>query len=394
MRKPVIYLVLLLIAAVSGAAGAEERTGIIREELYFDGYSYSRRYFIETGPGRPREIAWYAGKKGTAFTPGYFKNEPLARGPGCFVGPGGVDWLSCIVTGPDGSTEAESISMSRQVPSAPEPGLEEVFLTFPRPGMTVNLRGEVTEIRAPAEESAVFLNSSGEYRFYRLDSPGYYSFSVDSDDGPSLYNVFVSPVDSVHTERIDTDWYYTQFRTSTTSNCGPTVVSMAAAWARGQDVPVSRVRQILGWRGTGAVSFEEMQHILALYGVDSEIEKLDNPDQIFSAIGRDRLVGVLYDMAGISYQPNPGGSMFDQYYMDKGGHYLAIKGYSRDRNYFIIYDPIPSDWKSNAERYSDGMSMYGRNRYYRVDELMASLRDKRILVIKRPPGSRAALLLN
>ena len=74
-------------------------------------------------------------------------------------------------------------------------------------------------------------------------------------------------------------------------------------------------------------------------------------------------------------------NLFGQYYIDSGGHYLMIKGYSLDKRYFVVYDPIPSDWVANSKRYADGMSMYGRNRYYDVDELFTSLRAPQVLEI-------------
>ena len=49
-----------------------------------------------------------------------------------------------------------------------------------------------------------------------------------------------------------------------------------------------------------------------------------------------------------------------------------------------MYDPIPSDWIGNAKRYADGQSMFGRNRYYDVDELFAALRSPRVLEIISP----------
>lgn len=132
-----------------------------------------------------------------------------------------------------------------------------------------------------------------------------------------------------------------------------------------------------------------MKQVLATYGVESEIVPLEGAEQIFNAIDNDCLVGMLYDMSGISYQRNPRKNLFDQYYRDKGGHYLALKGYSKDKRYFVIYDPIPSDWSYNAGRYSDEESMYGRNRYYRVDELLNASTSHEILIIKRS-GALAA----
>jgi hypothetical protein len=61
----------------------------------------------------------------------------------------------------------------------------------------------------------------------------------------------------------------------------------------------------------------------------------------------------------------------------------VLKGYSADHKYFIIHDPIPSDWSANSFRQADGISMSGRNRYYPVDDVMRALRTSTVLEIQR-----------
>lgn len=262
---------------------------------------------------------------------------------------------------------------------------EKVFITMDEPGQVIAVKGYPSEIKSPGTDTPYeFVSMYSGIYFFRLLSPGYFELKTGTESiNPQSYNIFVSPVKSVHTDRADLDWYFTQFRTSTTSNCGPTVVSMGIAWASGEVFPVSSVRAALGWNGSGAVTYEEMMAVLSEKGIKSETIDYETPQQIFRLIDQDKLVGVSYNMAGISYQEKPDENLFDQYYIDRGGHYLAIKGYSFDEKYFIIYDPIPSDWQENSERYSDGMSMYGRNRYYLVDELVNSMLKQQILVIHR-----------
>jgi hypothetical protein len=79
--------------------------------------------------------------------------------------------------------------------------------------------------------------------------------------------------------------------------------------------------------------------------------------------------------------------MFGRYYYDAVGHYLVIKGYSTDKQYFVVYDAIPSDWGSNSFRYADGISMIGRNRYYEAKELFDSLRRLDIIEVMRTSPS-------
>jgi hypothetical protein len=62
---------------------------------------------------------------------------------------------------------------------------------------------------------------------------------------------------------------------------------------------------------------------------------------------------------------------------------VIVKGYSLDGKYFVVYDPIPSDWTSNRQRYRDGSSMLGRNRYYPASQLIRSLKESRVLEVMR-----------
>jgi hypothetical protein len=61
----------------------------------------------------------------------------------------------------------------------------------------------------------------------------------------------------------------------------------------------------------------------------------------------------------------------------------VVKGYSLNGEYFIIHDPIPSDWGANRFRYQDEISMVGRNRYYSSAELLKSLRRPSMIVVPR-----------
>jgi len=265
-----------------------------------------------------------------------------------------------------------------------EPG-RTLYLTLPDIGSHFAVPGRVVNIRGdePGESAMRIAGDAGGASVITAVEPGFYLITSRMNGHVYKTNVFVSPVPSFHLDRVDRDWYYTQFRTRTTSNCGPTVVSMGISWAKGREVSVPTVRSIIGWTGSGAVSMPELKHVLDEYDVESELHWIDSPDRIFDLLDSGSLVGVVYDMAGISFTENAADNLFGQYYVDAGGHYLAIKGYSLDREYFIVYDPIPSDWVSNSMRYGDGMSMFGRNRYYDVDELFAALRSLQIIEIRR-----------
>jgi len=80
---------------------------------------------------------------------------------------------------------------------------------------------------------------------------------------------------------------------------------------------------------------------------------------------------------------DPGTDLFGKYYNDSVGHYAVVKGYSLNGEYFVIHDPIPSDWGVNSFRYGDEISMIGRNRYYSSAEMLRCLRRADMIVVKK-----------
>lgn len=145
--------------------------------------------------------------------------------------------------------------------------------------------------------------------------------------------------------RRDLDWYRTQFGTGV-GNCGPALVSMAILWARGIDVGVQNICREIGYpRPDGGLSLEDLQRPLTRHGVSIRSAILESDDD--------------------------------------GGHYILVKGYSLDRRYFVVYDPYPADWEKNSLRYEDGVTMIGKNRYYRSTQLMAALKTRKSIEVCR-----------
>jgi hypothetical protein len=156
---------------------------------------------------------------------------------------------------------------------------------------------------------------------------------------------------------------------------------MGINWAKGIRITVKDIRGLVGWEGNGAVSLEQLMRVCQLEGVQARIQDLRRPEDIFSLLARDELLIVSYDMVGLRPVADPVHNLLGQYYVDSGGHYLTLKGFSLDRRWVVVYDPIPSDWAANALRYPDGASMLGRNRYYPIDELWQALNARQALVI-------------
>ncbi|MBN1409428.1 MAG: C39 family peptidase, partial [Spirochaetales bacterium] len=196
---------------------------------------------------------------------------------------------------------------------------------------------------------------------------------------------FVSPIPSKHSTRSDVNWYRTQFNTGLNGNCGPTCVSMSIAWSRGMDVPVRTIRRITGLPyPDGGVSFELLRRALENYNVNNVYRVTYTPQDLFDAIDKDHIIIVVFNRGKMTVAKGEyTRDLFGRYYTDSGGHYIVVKGYSLDKKYFVVYDPIPSDWWQNSTRYSDGVSMIGRNRYYPVSVLYPELRSRPVLEILR-----------
>jgi len=178
------------------------------------------------------------------------------------------------------------------------------------------------------------------------------------------------------------NWYRTQFNTGTPSNCGPASASMAIGWGTGGYFPVSSVRHAIGWQGDGGTSFDELLRVIRSQGVAANIQPLRTVQNIREVIDAGGIAIILFFTDGVrTTVGDPASNLFGKYYNDSVGHYVVIKGYSLNGEYFVIHDPIPSDWGANSFRYGDELSMMGRNRYFMASEVLSSLRRNEMIVV-------------
>lgn len=373
-----------LLLSLSAARGVDPDLGVataigefvrIRADATFDGTHTIYRFDL-THPHGVTAVAWDFGDGGRSS----------ARSPVWVYRGGGTYVVGAAVT-------LESGKWVRLQPATVRVGddarpvaarVPARHITVDRPGAMVALPLAVARVNATtATEGFTFEGRTNGLFVYTVDATGFFRVEGETAaSGAGVCHLFVSPTPSIHTDRSDIDWYRTQYGTGL-SNCGPTAAAMAVTWATGNDIPVRSVREFVGWRGNGAVELAELQRFLESQGVRADIVTITEPDEIMEMIDRDHLVGVIYDMAGLPRIADPTRDLFGQYYSDAGGHYLVIKGYTVDRRYVIVYDPIPSDWSGNRVRYADGTSMLGRNRYYPVDKLFAALRTRQVLEVRR-----------
>ncbi len=261
------------------------------------------------------------------------------------------------------------------------------FITLESMDEKIHVKGNIVQFihfdNATDPPMEILGTDSGSSVF-KPTRPGYFGFDVNEGGSIHRVYVFVSPMDSVHSDRTDVNWYRTQFNTGTQSNCGPTVAAMAVTWATGSYVPVSAIRQELGWTGNGGTNFSDIMKTASQHGVTSSLVRISRQQDIFDIIDRGNIAIILYNSGGPKYvKGRPSENFIGRYYYDSVGHYIVIKGYSKDKQYFVVYDPIPSDWGSNSFRYADGISMIGRNRYYGSRELFSSLSRYEVIEISR-----------
>ena len=256
------------------------------------------------------------------------------------------------------------------------------YITLSRPAEVLNLQavlpsemGASSGSRLNVSQRPVIFKEQGDNR-YVATGTGYARITVtDGNQSHSLFT-FVSPYPSVHAQQRDYDWYKTQFGTGILGNCGPSTIAMVSHWATGVNTSVATIRSEIGMPfSNGAVNFEHMVKPLRRRGIQFLLRSVSSERDIMNAIDRGNIAIALIHTSQIEKtKGNRSENLVGRYYSDSVGHYVIIKGYTLDKRYFIVYDPIPSDWSSNRTRYADGVSMLGKNRYYPVKQVMRALR--------------------
>jgi murein DD-endopeptidase MepM/ murein hydrolase activator NlpD len=261
------------------------------------------------------------------------------------------------------------------------------FVTLSSPDDYFVVNGTIAKVAKYANIDNVLDLSESDHILtkVRFKKSGYYGVTVREESGrEQYYSIFVSPIPTMHVDLpINSfNWYRTQFNTGTPSNCGPASASMAISWAGGKYFPVSAVRQAIGWHGNGGTSFDELLKVILNQGVDASIEPLKTTQNMQDVIDSGGIAIILFHTDGVrSSRGNPATDLFGKYYNDSVGHYVVVKGYSLNGEYFVIHDPIPSDWSANSFRYEDEISMMGKNRYFSASEVLRSLRRGEMIVV-------------
>ena len=260
------------------------------------------------------------------------------------------------------------------------------FITLDSSDDSFFLDGDLVEVvnYESVDESPIQKKIMPNSTSYRAVKPGFYNLRAEKDGALRDYFLFVSPIESRHSDRTNLNWYRTQFNTGTPSNCGPSVAAMVISWGSGQYISVADIRQQMGWKGNGGTSFAEIINIINKNGSNARLTPVKQAQDLFDIIDNGNIAIILYKSGAVRRATgNLLQNLFGRYYQDSVGHYVIVKGYSTDGRYLVVYDPIPSDWGSNTMRYADGISMIGRNRYYSTKEVFGSLRRYEVIEIRK-----------
>jgi hypothetical protein len=261
------------------------------------------------------------------------------------------------------------------------------FVTLSSPDECFVVSGTIIKIaRYPHIEEVLDLSESDQVLTKaRFKKSGYFGVTVRENNGrDQYYSVFVSPIPTMHVDIAisNFNWYRTQFNSGTPSNCGPASASMGISWGTGKYFPVSAVRQSIGWQGNGGTSFDELIKVIQSQSVSADLQPLRSMQDVKNVIDSGSIAIILFLTDGVkTARRDPGSDLFGKYYNDSVGHYVVIKGYSINGEYLVIHDPIPSDWSANSFRYADEISMMGRNRYFKTNEVLRSLRRNEMIVV-------------
>jgi hypothetical protein len=258
----------------------------------------------------------------------------------------------------------------------------------------------------PMKELTKKVLSTQHFTIYQLEKPGYYHIESRLFGQKEDINLFAPPYASIINEGQHGYWYKTQFNTVTPSNCGPANIAMSVKWATGKDVSVYDIRKSIGWNGhginnpeviqrmvrefmadqnnnpyNGGTSIAEIKKALTNYGVQFRAHTISDSEQLAEIIDRGNIAIVLFTAGDIGRGDQAKHSFEGRYYTYRSGHYVVVKGRTKDKNFFIVSDPMPSDWSANSFRYSDGTSQIGRTRYYATQELVPSIYGETIEVL-------------
>ncbi|MDQ3855639.1 MAG: C39 family peptidase [Chloroflexota bacterium] len=161
-------------------------------------------------------------------------------------------------------------------------------------------------------------------------------------------------------------------------NCGPASVAMAIQRYTGARVPVRDIRSAIPGESLGSTTMGELTSLLNQYGVRYRWS-IGEPSDVRRALARGNPVMALVRMSaihpgadynGVSTSPTVRTGRYNDF---TGGHYLIIRGVSRDGRYYRVHDPLVFLPYGYAKYWYSDHSPKGRDRLYPVEEVHAAM---------------------
>jgi hypothetical protein len=213
----------------------------------------------------------------------------------------------------------------------------------------------------------------------------WYDWSCYSNDKLSVWGLGSIQTSYVTCDK-DYDWYIDQADTGpdSTSNCGPSSVTMACKWYDEDFAYTAEdARNVYpedgGWWYTSDVT-----NYLKLRSVPYTTYEYEDADQIVDLLNKGNIMIACLNAGKITYD-SVSAHRIDRFYTYSSGHFLVIKGARTvdSQVYIEVYDP--NNWH---EYYSDG-SQKGKNRHYKSDEISTAISKWWNYLIVVSPKSRS-----
>jgi hypothetical protein len=181
---------------------------------------------------------------------------------------------------------------------------------------------------------------------------------------PSIYQY----APSVNLDR-DYEWYASQMNTGpeSSANCGPASVAMAVKYRQNKDMEVAEVRSSVtdkpGWW-----DIQDIKNALAQCRISYSSNRFILKEQLFHSLSEGHLVIIVLDMSLLTREKMNKESRYNRYYDGVTGHFIVLKGYTADQQWFLSYDPFSQSRDTYVDR-----TPKGKDRMYSVGEVVNSI---------------------
>ncbi len=193
--------------------------------------------------------------------------------------------------------------------------------------------------------------------------------------------------EATHNNNRAYEWYCSQYQTGQSSNinCGPASIHMAMMYQDNAPDEAPSPEEIRNWRSQSAHDNNEsywnvdVGDVLNNFEYEFEYYPLRGKDaetveEAMKAFIRDGYVLIVcINMSKVAAATDPEITRFDRFYNGVNGHFIVLKGYLDDGDWFVVYDP----WVMSASSYYEGNfpegDPMGKERYYDMGDIVSQV---------------------